>query len=82
VNDTITKNQKAKHAAPPELWRFAQVARVTGLSRPELYRLMQDGKFPKPVTLTASGRGVGWVSNEIVGYINSRIKARDDAAAA
>lgn len=42
----------------------------TGLSRSTLYKLIQEGKFPKPVSLGA--RSVGWNSLHIDQWVEER----------
>ena len=49
---------------------------ITGLSRSHTYALAQRGDFPKPIKLT--GRSSAWVESEVLGWIDSRIKARDE----
>jgi prophage regulatory protein len=68
--------------SPPELWRLPRVLAVTGLIRSQVYELLDDGLFPRPVTLTERGRILGWPSHEVLAYVQSRIRARDTEAAA
>ncbi|MES0074688.1 AlpA family transcriptional regulator [Mesorhizobium sp. M0058] len=51
----------------------------TGLSRRTLYQEISDGRFPKPIQLTA--RRVGWPEADIEAWLQARIEARDRAAA-
>lgn len=51
----------------------------TGLSRRTIYLEIADGRFPRPVQLTA--RRVGWVESEIEDWIAVRIAARDEVTA-
>jgi prophage regulatory protein len=50
------------------------------LSKPQLWRLEKDGKFPKRVPISL-GR-YGYVEEEIDAYIDSRIRARDQVVSA
>jgi prophage regulatory protein len=50
--------------------RRVQVQARTGLSRSSIYKLMQEGKFPKSVSL--STRSVGWRSNHIDQWLDER----------
>jgi prophage regulatory protein len=50
--------------------RRAQVQERTGLSRSSIYKLMQEGTFPKSVSLSA--RAVGWRSNHIDQWLEER----------
>jgi predicted DNA-binding transcriptional regulator AlpA len=52
---------------------------ATGLSRSEIYRLMEDGAFPPPVRLNETGRSIGWISTEVMGFVFDRIRRRDEA---
>lgn len=63
------------------LIRLSEVMRRTGLSRSQTYSLIQQGKFPKQISLTGA-RSSAWVSNEVDAWIHSRIDAsrKDDAA--
>lgn len=47
----------------------------TGLSAATIYRLIADEKFPAPVPLGPGS--VGWVEDEVDGWINDRIIDRD-----
>ncbi|MDY0067836.1 MAG: AlpA family phage regulatory protein [Steroidobacteraceae bacterium] len=44
----------------PAFFRIRDVLRITGLSRPTLYRRIAMGRFPPPVHL--GGRACGWPS--------------------
>lgn len=61
--DTLNK------AASYELWKLPAVMAKTTFSEPSIYRLMREGKFPKPLKLGA--RAVAWRSDEIEAFINS-----------
>jgi prophage regulatory protein len=47
-------------------------------SKPHLWRLERDGKFPKRVPLSASRHG--WLESEIDAWLERRAAARDVAA--
>ena len=53
------------------------VEQRTGLSRSVIYALMAEDRFPKPIKL--SSRAVGWISEEVDAWIQSRIAAREAA---
>jgi len=57
--------------------RRKQVEARTGLSRSTIYLRIQEGTFPKPISL--GERAVGWVENEIEAWLASRIENRDSA---
>ena len=47
----------------------------TGLARSTIYKYIDEGTFPKSVSL--GDRSVGWVEGEVHEWILSRIEARD-----
>jgi prophage regulatory protein len=57
----------------PVILRRPQVEARTGLSRSTLYQYIQDGLFPRPVSLGA--RAVGWLESEVTAWIAARVKA-------
>lgn len=64
------------------LLRIKQVEEVTSLSKSTIYRLIRQGKFPKPLKLTAMRR-VGWHPADIQAFFSAcaqnPIAARLDA---
>jgi prophage regulatory protein len=56
------------------LLRRAEVEAKTGFKRAFIYRLMKQGKFPKPVR--TSTRAVRWDSIEIDQWIAARLSER------
>ena len=52
------------------LLRRREVERVTGMSRSSIYRLMQEGEFPRPVKVGPSA--VRWRASDIMDWIESR----------
>lgn len=62
-----------------ELMRLNEVMAAVHYSRASIYRLMNENKFPKPITL--GGRSVFWVRTQIQDFIREQIeKAKEDAA--
>jgi len=59
-----------------QLLRLPHVQEVVGLSRSEIYRLISIGRFPRPVPLGERARA--WDSDEIQGWVQSRINARTE----
>jgi prophage regulatory protein len=53
------------------------VVAKTGLPTSTLYLAMAEGKFPKPIPI--SSRSVGWLSDEIDGWIAACRCKRDGA---
>jgi prophage regulatory protein len=59
------------------LLRIKAVKEKTGLKHATLYKLIADGKFPKPIKL--SERCVGWLLSEVEAFIQDRIAAGRDS---
>lgn len=53
--------------------RLHEVKQTVGYGRTAIYEKIKTGEFPKPYPLGA--RAVAWLSDEIDGWIASRIKA-------
>lgn len=53
--------------------RLKQVKQRTGLSRSTIYAQMARGEFPAKIALGA--RSVGWIEEEIDGFLRTRIDA-------
>lgn len=51
----------------PASYRLPDVLRITGLSRPTLYRRIAACRFPKPVHL--GGRACGWARTALQDWI-------------
>lgn len=58
-----------------EILRRQQVQERTGLARATLYQLIQQGQFPRPVSLSA--RTVGWLSHEVEAWLRERVSQRN-----
>ncbi len=55
-----------------EIQRLPEVMQSTGLSRSTIYAFMQEGTFPKPISL--GPRRVGWLKEEINSWIEEKIR--------
>jgi prophage regulatory protein len=60
-------------ASPTKFLRLPSVLERVPYSRPNLYRLVRLGKFPKPISL--GGRAVAWIESEVDDWIAERVKA-------
>ncbi len=60
--------------------RLPAVTEVTGVSKSQVYELMKEGKFPRPITL--AGNAKGWLSSELEEWIEARKSERDQEIAA
>jgi len=56
--------------------KLPEVVMHTKLSRPTIYRLIKEDKFPKQIKL--SERSSGWIEQEVIDYINNCIQKRGD----
>ena len=54
-------------------FRIRDVEKFTGLSRASIYRLMREGKFPRPVRL--GERAVEWTIDDLELWAEHRPKA-------
>ena len=55
--------------------RLKDVMNSTGLARSTIYKYIDEGTFPKSVSL--GDRCVGWVEGEVQEWILARIEERD-----
>jgi prophage regulatory protein len=53
------------------IFRLPKVINITGLGRSTIYRDIKLGNFPRPIQL--GKKAVGWKSNDIDEWIESRI---------
>jgi len=51
--------------------RLPEVLARTGLSRSTIYVRLEQGRFPRPVSL--GGRAVGWIEAEVDDWIRERV---------
>ena len=58
--------------------RLPEVMARTGLSRSTIYVRLEEGRFPRPVSLGA--RAVGWIESEVDDWMRERIaESRSEA---
>jgi prophage regulatory protein len=53
-----------------KLLRLPQVKELTGLGRSTIYRLMENGEFPRQVAISRGA--IGWRESDIQAWIESR----------
>ncbi|WP_108944154.1 helix-turn-helix transcriptional regulator [Shewanella halifaxensis] len=58
-----------------KLIRLKDVITYTGLARSTIYKYIEEGIFPKSVSL--GDRAVAWVESEVQEWILERIEERD-----
>ncbi len=56
----------------PAFLRRKDVQFRTGLARSTIYLYVQQGTFPKPVSL--GPRAVGWLESEVSAWVNERVR--------
>ena len=56
------------------LLKVKEVMDRVGLSRSQIYRLMDVGEFP--LQISVGGRGASWVASEIEEWIQQKIEER------
>ena len=59
--------------------RLPEVLARTGLSRSTVYVRLDEGRFPRPVSL--GGRAVGWIESEVDEWMRERIAESRSGAA-
>lgn len=63
----------------PLILRRPEVVHATGLSYTSIFRLMREGRFPRPVKLSA--KASGWIAAEVSDWLKERMAERDGAEA-
>ena len=58
-----------------KILRLKGVIERTGLARSTIYKYVDAGTFPKPISL--GGRSVGWIDTEVEEWILSAVEERD-----
>ncbi len=59
-----------------KILKAKQVAEEINVSVPQVYKLVNLGRFPKPIKL--GERGSGWLTSEIEAWLQSKVDARDE----
>lgn len=62
---------------PMRFIRIKEVTNKTGLGRSTIYKFIEDGTFPKSIPL--GPRGVGWMEEEVLEWMEDRLTERDSA---
>ena len=62
-----------------KLFKANEVAEYVNVSKSQIYKLVQQGRLPKPIKL--GERGSGWLITEIDAWLQSRVDARDEEVA-
>jgi prophage regulatory protein len=61
-----------------KLLRIKQVQQLTSLSKSYIYDLCKRKIFPQSLPLVKGGTSVAWIESEVLEWIDSRIKERDE----
>ena len=64
-----------------KLIRIKEVIKITSLSKSYIYEIRNRGLFPASIQLVPGGTSVAWVEAEVLSWIESRIKERDQGVA-
>ena len=75
----MTSTTERKTLLRVRFLRLPEVLERTGLSRSTIYVRLDQGLFPRPVSLGA--RAVGWIESEVDEWIRQRIEESRDGAA-
>jgi prophage regulatory protein len=59
------------------LMTMPEVERMTRLSKPTIYQMIRENRFPKQVRLGPNK--VAWLRSEVMGWIGERAEARQAA---
>ncbi len=61
---------------PDRLLRWQELKKWIPLSRSNVYRMMDEGTFPRPINLGA--RSVAWFESDIDAWIQERLKQQGE----
>ena len=61
-----------------QILRMPQVIARVGMKRSNIYLMLEDGSFPKPLKL--GKRALGWVESEIDAWLEGLVAQRDKGA--
>jgi predicted DNA-binding transcriptional regulator AlpA len=68
------------HQSSPStyIWRLPIVSKRTGLPPSSVIDLVRENEFPQPIPIgRKNGRSVGWISDEVMAWIDHRIAQRN-----
>lgn len=66
----LMTNTKSRHSADNPLVDMAYITAYTGMTDKWFYKLIKDGKFPKPIKL---GRRSRWLRSDVEEWMQQRI---------
>jgi prophage regulatory protein len=59
------------------MFRLRDLPQFVGLRRTQIGELIKAGQFPKPISLSDSGRAVAWLETDLIAWQSSRIASRN-----
>ena len=62
-----------------KLLKASEVAEYINICKSQVYKLVQQGRLPKPIKL--GERGSAWLVSEIDAWLQSRVDLRDEEVA-
>jgi len=72
INEWINSRKNIDQGcANPRFLRLSAVKAKCQLSRSTIYRKIALGEFPKPVSLSTTGRAVGWLEHEVTEWLRN-----------
>ncbi|XAT57650.1 AlpA family phage regulatory protein [Rhodobacteraceae bacterium IMCC1335] len=60
----------------PQIFRRRQLEEQLGLTRSSIYKMMENGEFPRPIKL--GRRAVGWRADEVANWLDKLQEASSD----
>ena len=67
---TEMKKEEEVHVDGIRILRLPEVVRKIGISKPSIYRLMKENRFPRPIKIGRSA--VGWRNDLLEDFILNR----------
>lgn len=72
----MLKTRAGDLVVPDKFMRMPSVRVATGLGASTIYRLIGQGRFPKPVKIL-NERTSAWLASEVAAWQRERVDARD-----
>lgn len=55
------------------MYRLRDIPQFVGLRRTKINALIKTGQFPKPISLSDTGRAVAWLERDLIAWQQARI---------
>jgi prophage regulatory protein len=69
-----------EHKQLNRMFRLRDLPQFVGLRRTQIGELIKAGEFPKPISLSDSGRAVAWLEADLIAWQSTRIASRNMTA--